>query len=787
MNVIPLGHSAMFTPLRSTIGIWVGALVIHLNCWGAADAGVISRDGWSYDREGFNEPQTKVAEAKKAGNGLRLTGWVEYDVTIPDTGWYELMLGGCPPEWAPDVIVDEKVITQMQGATPEDKLNESPRGRAEFKQVNMFLSKGSHVLRLRRNGKPELLPSVWELRPSGSRSGNSLRAVVDGSRIVEPGGSVAVKILGGTTVPTEYEFFLRNEVTGDEFPVGKMKFPVVPRPAEQSLVIPFLNEGFYMLLAKSGAVMLKPSDLKAGYFLAAPRVKSTADASQDQAFQFAGIFANGAVLQQEKPLPVWGWSAPGDNITVSLAGQEEKAVAAASGRWMVTFKPLKAGGKPMEITAVAASGKTISVKDVLVGEVWLLSGQSNMGGPLVKAPGGRELAEQKDYPELRLFNLHGRPTAKGEMRTVQYDWVQAVFGGQVKPGSCWSPLHYMFGLDLFKQLKVPVGLITGSRGGTSISTWTSRQTIESEPSWNGFWRKHREDSAEPICELVHLNELAEIIARWRAATTKATSEGKPAPQAPELKSDCSIINGPSYNFDALIQPVAPFAIRGVLWYQGEADCSMAELYRKRFPALIRSWRELWKNPEMPFHFVQIAYSKGEKYVGEPGDEPGSELKEAQTLALSVPHTAMAVTDDLMKPGNDIHYPDKLPVGHRLALTALATVYNRQVEYSGPVYKSLKVEDGAIRLFFKHAEGLAVKGEALNAFAIAGEDRKWVWADAKIDGETVLVRSPKVPNPVAVRYSWAPSPRGGNLVNQAGLPCPVFRTDDWPMVTAGFDL
>ena len=190
---------------------------------------------------------------------------------------------------------------------------------------------------------------------------------------------------------------------------------------------------------------------------------------------------------------------------------------------------------------------------------------------------------------------------------------------------------------------------------------------------------------------------------------------------------------------------------------------------------------------MPFHFVQIAYSKGEKYVGEPGDEPGSELKEAQTLALSVPHTAMAVTDDLMKPGNDIHYPDKLPVGHRLALTALATVYNRQVEYSGPVYKSLKVEDGAIRLFFKHAEGLAVKGEALNAFAIAGEDRKWVWADAKIDGETVLVRSPKVPNPVAVRYSWAPSPRGGNLVNQAGLPCPVFRTDDWPMVTAGFDL
>ena len=212
---------------------------------------------------------------------------------------------------------------------------------------------------------------------------------------------------------------------------------------------------------------------------------------------------------------------------------------------------------------------------------------------------------------------------------------------------------------------------------------------------------------------------------------------------------------------------------------------MAEAYKKRLPAMFRDWRKLWHDDSMPIVYAQIAYGEGKPHQGDPSDSTGAELREAQLQTLSVPHTAMIVTHDLVTPTDNVHYLDKLPVGNRMALAALATVYGKQNEYSGPVYRQITINGGKARLSFDHAaSGLVAHGEKLGGFAIAGEDRKWVWADARIEGDSVIVESATVPHPVAVRYSWADTPCGANLYNKAGLPAPGFRTDTWPMLTTG---
>lgn len=499
-------------------------------------------------------------------------------------------------------------------------------------------------------------------------------------------------------------------------------------------------------------------------------------------FSLASLFQDGAVLQRDKSLPVWGWAKPAEKVDVTLGAQTRSAVADEKGRWQVVFEPLKLG-PPVTLSATAG-GKTVAAKDLLIGEVWLLSGQSNMGGPLLTCIGGEAVARQADFPEVRAVGVQPAQAASGEQRLAKAAWVPAVSGGDPKKLANWVGIEFGFGTELNQALKIPVGLILANRGGTFISTWVSRKTQESDPSFKAVLDSFSADEANRIPELLAIAKAEGQIAKWRKDKAAAEAAGQPVPPAPHLSRDTEVANFPAKNFDALIDPIAPYAIRGVLWYQGENDSNMAEVYAKRFEAWMKDWRALWHQPDLPILFVQLAYGSGKIYQGEPADNGGSELKDVQRRALSNPHTAMVVTNDLMRLDDNVHYLDKLPVGHRLANAALTTVYGQDKPYSGPLYRAMKVEGDKIRLSFDHAQGLAAKGDKLGGFAIAGADRKWVWAEAKIDGDTVLVSHPQVSAPVAVRYSWAESPSGGNLVNADGLPAAVFRTDDWPMTSAG---
>jgi len=338
----------------------------------------------------------------------------------------------------------------------------------------------------------------------------------------------------------------------------------------------------------------------------------------------------------------------------------------------------------------------------------------------------------------------------------------------------FSAVGYFFGREIHKALGVPVGLIHSSWGGTPAEAWTSLPYLEGDPDY------------QPIIERWKLNlanypkaikDYEAKLAEWQSAAEKAKAEGKPAPPAPWKPAGPEYPGRPAVLYNGMIAPLIPYAIQGVIWYQGEANAGRAYQYRRLFPTMIRNWRKAWGQGNFPFLFVQLA-----NY--EPGNlnEEWAELREAQLMALQLPSTGMAVAIDIGNP-KDIHPRNKQEVGRRLALTALAKVYGKNIEYSGPMYRGMSIEGGAIRLRFDHVDGglLAMGGGPLKGFTIAGEDRKFVPAEAVIEGETVVVRSPEVAHPVAVRYAWAINPTC-NLYNKAGLPASPFRTDDWPGVT-----
>lgn len=749
----------------------------------AEDETVIRREGPSYDRSEFQEELDEIPAERKKEKQMPFRGWAEYDFEVDSPGWYELWFGGAPPDWPRDVYVDGKLLVRLgRSSAEEDGKPDGKKDGANFKELNVYLAEGPHTLRYQRYGSPGVLPSVWELRPSPTGAGGSIRAEVQGSRIMAPGKSAQVKLTGGTSEPTKYELVLRDRLTDEETSVVTVEFPATETPIEKEVAVSLEKEGFFELLAKSDGKMLRPADLKGGFLLVA---KPAGTASKkDKPLEMAGIFSDGAVLQQEKPLPVWGWAKPGQKVEVTLAEQTKEAVADADGRWQVTFDPIKAGG-PYELKASSGANE-VTVSDIMIGEVWVLSGQSNMGGPLLQSLGGMEEAKNADFPDVRRALVRGLQSPSGEWRP-DVGWMGAVADGNAENLKQWIAIHYAFGTDIHKALGVPVGLISVNRGGTTISTWSSKALHEDLPSLRTVLAGYDADEKEHVSDLVKLNKLNSEVQKWREKAGKAKEQGNEPPAAPKLTAEIQENNAPAKNYEQLIEPLAPFAIRGFLWYQGESDSKMAAAYRERFPALIKSWRELWGDSKMPFIFAQLAYGRGDKYVGEPGDNKNSELKQVQLDTLSVPQTAMVVTNDLMRPGDKVHYPDKLPVGHRFALAALATVYGKDIEYSGPLYERMEIEGEQIRLHFKHVgDGLVAKDGELGGFAIAGEDRKWVWADAKIDGKTVVIRSGNVPKPVAVRYSPAEQPSGGNLFNQAGLPAAVFRTDDWPFSTEGVE-
>ncbi|MGB9624270.1 MAG: sialate O-acetylesterase [Phycisphaerae bacterium] len=473
------------------------------------------------------------------------------------------------------------------------------------------------------------------------------------------------------------------------------------------------------------------------------------------AVKLPAVIGDNMVLQRDMKVPIWGTADPGEKVTVTIGDQKAATTAGADGRWMVRLDPLKAGG-PFEMT-VAGNNK-ITLKDILVGEVWVCSGQSNMAMTVKAAANAHEEISAAKYPDIRLFTV-ARKVAATPQSDTQGSWVRC----SPETVGDFSAAAYYFGRHLYRELDVPIGLIHSSWGGTPAEAWTSRSTLEADPALKAI-----------------VDRWDEQIANARRAGNAAENK-RPAARGAKPPADLAASPGrPSSLYNGMIQPLIPYAIRGAIWYQGEANAGRAYQYRKLFPAMIQDWRKAWGQGDFPFLFVQLANFQPTK--PEPSDSTWAELREAQTMTLSLPKTGMAVIIDIGE-AKDIHPKNKQDVGKRLALAALAIAYGKDVAYSGPMYDSMKIEGDRIRLTFKHVDGgLVAKDGKLKGFAIAGADRKFVWAEAQIDGDTVVVHSDKVARPVAVRYAWADNPEC-NLYNKAGLPASPFRTDDWPGVTA----
>ncbi|MBI2844281.1 MAG: sialate O-acetylesterase [Armatimonadetes bacterium] len=438
------------------------------------------------------------------------------------------------------------------------------------------------------------------------------------------------------------------------------------------------------------------------------------------------LFSDNAILQQGMSVPIWGTAGDGEKVTVFFQDQKVSTVA-RNGKWMVRLKPLKSGG-PFEMTI--SGENTVELKNILVGEVWLCSGQSNMWWPIDYSGDKQQAKAEPRDPLLRVFAVpelsSGAPV--GEADSIWQESDPDVVGK-------FSAVAYFFGRDLRKALKVPIGLITSAVGGTWVKQWTRRAVVESCPEW----------------------------------FVKYTIDEK---------------TGGLYN--GMIAPLIPYAIKGVIWYQGETEALWASSfeYETLFPMLIRNWREDWNQGNFPFLFVQLAPFKRITRGLNPEHKEfnWAKLRETQLVtSLRVPRTAMVVITDF---GDEyyIHPHHKAPVGARLALAARALAYEERITYSGPVYKSIKIKVDRAMIGFRHVgSGLMAKGGELTGFTIAGEDRKFVKAKADIHGEKVVVWSPEVPDPVAVRYGWANYPKV-NLFNKEGLPASPFRTDEFPVFT-----
>ena len=370
-----------------------------------------------------------------------------------------------------------------------------------------------------------------------------------------------------------------------------------------------------------------------------------------------------------------------------------------------------------------------------------------------------------DYPNIRMFTG---------------DWVRSYEPKSDVPGTwrvCtpenvkeFSAIGYFFARDLQKELKVPVGILTETFGASTAQAWIRREALAADPELKPMLEKFDADVA---AYRTNPPDMSAALKRWEEAAAKAKTDGKAAPRRPGDRNPAQDQHNPTVMFNGMIAPIIPYAIKGVLWYQGESITGNRNLFPKLNETLIKDWRKLW-GCEFSFFFVQLAANKAP--ATEPGDSGIATVRELQTKALDLPGTGMAVTIDIGDAGN-VHPKNKQDVGDRLTRIALAKAYGRKVEYSGPMYESMKVEGNAIRVKFSHVGGgLVAKDGPLKQFAIAGADGKFVWADAKIDKKTVVVSSPQVTGPVAVRYAWADNPEGCNLYNSDGLPAVPFRTE-----------
>jgi sialate O-acetylesterase len=600
------------------------------------------------------------------------------------------------------------------------------------------------------------------------------------------------------------------------------------------------------------------------------------------------------MIQRDAQVKLWGWADRGETVTVSLNGQTNNVKPDKDGIWRVTLNAVPAGG-PYEMT-ISGSTNTVTVKNILSGDIWVCSGQSNMemsvAGTRGKVNNWQKEIEEATYPQIRLL------TVKKKISPAPLKDIETQGWTECNPQSIgdFSATAYFFGREIHKQTGVPVGLINTSWGGTNIETWTSLPTMKTIPEYlpkiNRMTEK-KQPASLPVVKVdeITVNDLG-FRQQWyksgykikglKQVSVPSTNQDEgifwyrmefeldasqaAAPITLNLgkidDNDITFLNGveigrteghdiervytvnkglkqgknelvvclinpvgsggiysdadqifcktasgniplagkwyctksailkrnsgpneyPSLLYNAMIVPLAEYPIKGFIWYQGEANANKAYLYRTLFANMINDWRKVWKQNDLPFYFVQLANFM--KPSETPTESNWAELREAQHLALKLPNTGEAVTVDIGD-ADDIHPKNKQDVGYRLALNALAKTYGKDIEYAGPEYASMKVEGDKIVLTFKHAAKGLVAGNKygyLNGFTIAGDDRKFVWAQAYIDGNTVVVHSNKVKTPVAVRYAWANNPDDVNFYNSEGLPASPFRSDSWEIST-----
>lgn len=618
------------------------------------------------------------------------------------------------------------------------------------------------------------------------------------------------------------------------------------------------------------------------------------------------IFGDNMVIQRGKPNAFWGWTQPGDAVRVEIGDKSATSTAGADGRWQVRLEPPEAGGP---YTVKITGKQTVELHDVLVGDVWLCAGQSNMQFGLAGSRNGAEEVKNADYPRIRYFVV-GEKVAYSPQQLPRGTWKvvsPATVGGR---GGGISAAAYFFGRRLQESVHVPIGLVQDAVGGVPAETYTSidalrplkdfdariafyeaqRQKGSKEygnyimhwyddydiGSKNGSWADPALDDSSwkavripggfqelgvadvpSLCwfrkeimlpetippgparinlgnvdkmDTVYVNgqqvgssswvenprvyfarglkpgrnviairlfnvkpnggfispadTLRLVLGDGTAISLAGEWKGKvavdghpPQPLPPGYESVVSMV-GVLYN--GMLAPIAPLAITGAIWYQGESNAERAYQYRKLLPAMIADWRKLFGQGDFPFYVVSLPAYMHRKDT--PGEDSWAEMREAQALAAkTVPHSCVAVTIDTGNPDN-IHPIDKKEVGDRLALCALGEHYGFKIPYVGPTLSSVEHLPGALKLHFDHTDGgLSVKGEKLGEFSIAGDDHKWYWADARIEGDAVILSSPSVANPTAARYAWQSNPLA-TLFNGAGLPAAPFRTDNWPGIT-----
>jgi sialate O-acetylesterase len=478
------------------------------------------------------------------------------------------------------------------------------------------------------------------------------------------------------------------------------------------------------------------------------------------------LFADNAVLQRDAEVPVWGTARDGELVTVEIQGQKVSTTAVA-GKWMVRLKPLKAG---VAFNLMVKADNEITLTNILVGEVWLCSGQSNMEWALARSDGGLEAIANSANPLLRMCRVpHNVQSAPQSEVNAKWELCSPATAKN------FSAIPYWFGEKLQKESGVPVGIINSAFGGTPIQSWLPAETLINGPWPQDKWNDPAQAKADYDKKIEAVRPLKE---KYEAEKAEAIAKQLPVPPPPagipsEFKGATTLWNGE-------VAPLLPYRIRGVAWYQGEnnAYVQIAHDYKNLLPAMIKDWRKGFAQPDLPFLIFQIARNR--KWQTDPNEKSGiAELQEAQAkVAQATPRAALVVSTD--KGGPDVHYTGKEPVAERGVNAALAIAYEKKIQFSGPVYRSAKFENGkAVVRFTETAGGLKTNGGELTGFVIAGADKIFCFADAKIDGDAIVVSSPQVSKPVAVRYGWADLPKV-NLFNKAGLPASTFRTDDWPL-------